>query len=113
MKRVIALACADEPLALSDSLPPQSPAGAAVPPSPDPEEAVLLSLPHADNSSVPAASRLGHADIALAAALRFVNDAHPGLLPMAQLPTLAAHAARLEALPVFQAVSQPFIPPTS
>ncbi len=50
---------------------------------------------------------------ALAAALRFVNDAHPGLLPMAQLPTLAAHAARLEALPVFQAVSQPFIPPTS
>lgn len=57
--------------------------------------------------------RLGHADIALAAALRFVNDAHPGLLPMAQLPTLAAHASRLEALPVFQAVSQPFIPPTS
>ena len=57
--------------------------------------------------------RLGHADIALAAALRFVNDAHPGLLPMAQLPTLAAHASRLEALPVFQAVAQPFIPPTS
>jgi glutathione S-transferase len=57
--------------------------------------------------------RLGHADVALAAALRFVNDAHPGLLPMAQLPALAAHAARMEALPVFKSVSQPFIPPSS
>jgi glutathione S-transferase len=56
--------------------------------------------------------RLGHADIALAVALRFVNDAHPGLLPMDKLPALKAHAARLEALPVFQAVSQMFIPPS-
>jgi glutathione S-transferase len=55
---------------------------------------------------------LGHADIALAVALRFVNDAHPGLLQMDSLPALKAHAARLEALPVFQAVSQIFIPPS-
>ena len=49
----------------------------------------------------------------VAAALRFVNDAHPGLLPMAQLPALAAHSVRMEALPVFKAVSQAFIPPSS
>jgi glutathione S-transferase len=55
--------------------------------------------------------RIGHADIAVAAALRFVADAHAGLIPMAQLPALGAHAARLEALPVFQTISQPFIPP--
>jgi hypothetical protein len=28
---------------------------------------------------------------------------------MAQFPALAAHAARLEALPVFRTISQPFI----
>ncbi len=55
--------------------------------------------------------RLGHADIAVAAALRFLGEAHAGLLPMAQLPALAAHAARLEAMPVFQSVAQAFIPP--
>ena len=35
----------------------------------------------------------------------------PGLVAMADFPALAAHAARLEALPVFQTISQPFIPP--
>ncbi len=55
--------------------------------------------------------RLGHADIAVAAVLRFVGEAHPGLVPAADYPALAAHAARLEALPVFQAIAQPFIPP--
>jgi glutathione S-transferase len=55
--------------------------------------------------------RIGHADIAVAAAIRFVADAHPGLLPLAQFPTLTAHAARLESLPVFQKIAQPFIPP--
>ena len=34
-----------------------------------------------------------------------------GLVAMAQFPALAAHAARLEALPAFQTISQPFIPP--
>ena len=55
--------------------------------------------------------RIGHADIAVAAALRFIVDAHPGVVSMADYPALSAHAARCEALPVFQAISQQFIPP--
>ena len=55
--------------------------------------------------------RIGHADIAVAVALRFLSEAHPGLLPMTDFPALAAHAARLEALPAFQRIVQPFIPP--
>jgi glutathione S-transferase len=55
--------------------------------------------------------RIGHADIAVAAALRFLGEAHPGLASLAAFPALAAYAARLEALPVFRTVSQPFIPP--
>ena len=43
--------------------------------------------------------------------LRFVAEAHPGLMPMAGYPALAAHAARCEALPAFQAIQQAFIPP--
>ena len=54
---------------------------------------------------------VGHADIAVAAVLRFVGEAHPGLIPADEFPALAAHAARMEALPVFQAVTQPFVPP--
>jgi glutathione S-transferase len=56
--------------------------------------------------------RIGHADIAVAAALRHFTESHPELVSMADFPALAAHAARLEALPVFQKISQPFIPPT-
>lgn len=56
--------------------------------------------------------RIGHADIAVAVVLRFLSDAHSGLLAMEAHPALAAHARRLEALPVFQTISQPFIPPT-
>ena len=55
--------------------------------------------------------RVGHADIAVAVALRFVAEAHPGLIAMADFPALGAHCARLEALPVFRAVMQPFIAP--
>jgi glutathione S-transferase len=54
---------------------------------------------------------IGHADIAVAAALRFISDAHPGIIDMAAYPALAAHARRCEALPVFQAIQQKFIPP--
>ena len=57
--------------------------------------------------------RIGHADIALACALRFVADAHPGLFAADAFPALAAHAARLEALPAFRQVQQPFVPPSS
>ncbi len=53
----------------------------------------------------------GHADIAVAAGLRFLAEAHPGLVSMAEFAALGAHADRLEALPVFQLIRQPFIPP--
>ena len=53
----------------------------------------------------------GHADIAVAAVWRFVGEAHPGLVPDPDFPALAAHAARLEATPVFQSIAQPFIAP--
>jgi len=55
--------------------------------------------------------RIGHADIAVAAALRFVGEAHAGLISMKDYPALGAHAERLEALPVFGKIAQPFIPP--
>lgn len=54
---------------------------------------------------------IGHGDIAVACVLRFVEEALPGLLPMADCPALAAHAVRLEALPAFRQVSQRFIAP--
>lgn len=54
---------------------------------------------------------IGHADIAVGASLRFVTDAHPGLIDMNAYPALKAHAARCEALPVFQQISQAFIAP--
>jgi glutathione S-transferase len=53
----------------------------------------------------------GHADIALACALRFVTDAHPGLFDPQNYPALARHLNACEALPVFGEISQPFIPP--
>ena len=50
---------------------------------------------------------MGHADIAVACALRFVTEAHGIALP----PRLAAFSARAEALPVFAQIQQPFIAP--
>ena len=74
-----------------------------------------LAVLEADRASRPGdywfGDDIGHADIAVAAVLRFIAEAHPGLAPMADFRALAAHAARLEALPVFQKISQPFIPP--
>ncbi len=55
--------------------------------------------------------RIGHADIAVAAAMRFVMESHPGLIDPAAFPAVAAHCTRMEALPVFQKVQQSFIPP--
>jgi glutathione S-transferase len=54
---------------------------------------------------------LSHADIAVAVALRFVQDAHAGVIELNEFPALTAHLKRCEALPVFQTISQPFIPP--
>ncbi|MFM9841875.1 MAG: glutathione S-transferase family protein [Dongiaceae bacterium] len=55
--------------------------------------------------------RVGHADIVVATVLRFMAEVHAGLIPMADCPALSAHAARLEALPAFQKIQQPFVPP--
>jgi glutathione S-transferase len=55
--------------------------------------------------------RLGHADIAVAAAWRFLVEAHPGLISSTEYPALANHCDRLEALPVFKIIAQQFIPP--
>ena len=54
--------------------------------------------------------QLGHADIAVAVCIRFVMDAHPGVIALGGYPALQEHAARLEALPVFQQIQQPFRP---
>lgn len=54
---------------------------------------------------------IGHCDIAVACALRHTTEAHPGLIPMDDFPALQAHCAKLEALPVFQEISQPFVAP--
>ena len=56
--------------------------------------------------------RIGHADIAVACALRFTREAHPGLFDPTVSPALAAHAARCEALPAFRDIVQPLIPPS-
>jgi glutathione S-transferase len=53
----------------------------------------------------------GHADIAVACALRHAREAHPGLLDDQRCPALAAHAETCEALEVFREISQPFRPP--
>jgi glutathione S-transferase len=55
--------------------------------------------------------RIGHADVAIVSVLRFLSEAHTGLIETAKFPALHAHAARLEALPVFKEISQPFIAP--
>jgi glutathione S-transferase len=55
--------------------------------------------------------RIGHADVAVACALRFVREAHPGAFEDARYPKLTAHAARCEALPPFQEIVQVLNPP--
>jgi glutathione S-transferase len=55
---------------------------------------------------------ISHADIAVACVLRFVSDAHGAIIPLGERPALRAYCARLEELPVFRTIMQPFIPPT-
>jgi glutathione S-transferase len=57
-------------------------------------------------------TRIGHADIAVACVLRFTGEAHPGLFDGARYKALSAHAAHCEALPPFQEIVQPLIPPS-
>jgi glutathione S-transferase len=55
--------------------------------------------------------RIGHADVTIACMLRHLREAHPEFTPLKGLPALKDHASRMEALPVFQEIQQPFIPP--
>jgi glutathione S-transferase len=57
-------------------------------------------------------TRIGHADIMVACALRFTSEAHPALFSEARYPALKAHAARCEVLPPFQEIVQPLSPPS-
>jgi glutathione S-transferase len=65
----------------------------------------------ARNSAYWFGDAIGHADIAVACALRFVSEAHPGVIEPALNPALAAHAERCEATVPFREIAQPFIPP--
>ena len=48
---------------------------------------------------------IGHADITVACALRFLGDAHAGLFDLSEgWPMLAAHAAKCEAMPPFREI---------
>ncbi len=54
---------------------------------------------------------IGHADIAVACAIRHTREALPDVVAMQDYPNLYAHCDRLEELPVFREISQPFIAP--
>jgi len=56
-------------------------------------------------------SRISHADIAVACALRFCGEALPGVVDMQAHPRLREHSARLEAMAVFRETVQPFAAP--
>ena len=55
---------------------------------------------------------IGHADIAVACALRFTREAHPAAFQPSRWPAVAAHAERCEALPAFREIVQPLKPPS-
>jgi len=54
--------------------------------------------------------QIGHADIMIACALRFISEAHPALFD-ARYPALQAHAAQCEVLPPFMEIAQWLDPP--
>jgi glutathione S-transferase len=56
--------------------------------------------------------RMGHADVAIVTVLRFIAEAIPDIVAVSDFPSLGAYAARIEAQPVFQEISQRFIPPS-
>jgi glutathione S-transferase len=55
--------------------------------------------------------RIGHADIAVACAIRFTREAHPALFDPARWPALERHATSCESLDPFQRIVQPLKPP--
>jgi len=55
---------------------------------------------------------IGHADVAVTCALRFLAEAHPPIHRLGRWPTLTAHAEGCERSPAFAAVVQSFDPPS-
>ncbi len=55
---------------------------------------------------------MNHADIALGCSVRHAREAHGDAIDWSAYPALLAHGERCEALPVFQAIQQPFIGPS-
>lgn len=55
--------------------------------------------------------RPGHADIAVACAMRFLREAHPDIAAMSDSTALTAHAQRCEGMTAFSSVAQRFDPP--
>ena len=53
---------------------------------------------------------MGHVDIAVATALRFIEDAHRSAVTIADLPVIAADSEKLEPMRAFQTIAQKFIP---
>jgi glutathione S-transferase len=60
----------------------------------------------------PSLHRVGHAEIAIGCATRFIRDVHGASFDWTLFPSVARLAERLEATPAFQAIQQPFNPPT-
>jgi glutathione S-transferase len=58
-----------------------------------------------------AGDSIGHADIAVACAFRFLGEAHPAIHAPGRWPALAAHAALCEQMEAFRGVVQRFAPP--
>jgi glutathione S-transferase len=54
---------------------------------------------------------IGHADIAVACALRFTQEAHPGLFDQQRWPALATYGTMCESRSEFREIAQPFQPP--
>jgi glutathione S-transferase len=54
---------------------------------------------------------MGHDDIALTCALRFIGEALAGLIDLSPYPQLTRRTAGMEAMPIFQAIRQPFLAP--
>ncbi len=55
--------------------------------------------------------QFSQADIAVTCMWRHLSESHPAIAVPANYPALSAHAVEMEAQPVFEKISQPFIAP--
>jgi glutathione S-transferase len=76
----------------------------------------VLDVLEAERAKLPSdywfGAKPGHADIAVACAIRFTREAHPALFSEEKFLALAAHAARCEDTEAFRAIIQPLVPPS-